>query len=155
MAINSLPIENAFDDGSELWIIPDRRNSYWAKRIDWHLQFLISRSMIHEAPKISEKLKQIIKENEIESDVWNTPKNAPLLIFSVDLLPNRETIHLPYGTSFKTWVERAHHLWSDLKKPSARIFLPKAQDVEEFIELWPESKKEKAQVTVVVDIGGH
>lgn len=145
--MNVLSATEAFSEGSELWIIPDRRNSFWARRIDWHLQFLISRSMIHESPQISPELKRIVTDNEIDNEIGDISKSAPLLIFSVDLLPNRETVHLPFGNNFKTWIDRAATVWQNLKKPSVRIFLPRAQDVDEFNKIWPEF----TGVSVVVD----
>jgi hypothetical protein len=151
MALKTLSKEEAFKEGSELWIIPDRKNSIWARRIDWHLQFLISRSMIHVSPQISLDLNDIVRANEIDLQVPEISKNAPLLIFSVDLLPNRQTIHLPYSSNLKVWLERAYELWENLKKPSVRIFLPKAQAAEEFDDLWPEAKHRRG-VSVVEDI---
>jgi len=149
--MNIITAHEALTQGSELWIIPDRRHSYWARRIDWHLQFLISRSMIHEAPVISKQLQKIIDENEIDNQLEELPKSAPLLIFSVDLLPNRETVHLPYGNNFKTWCERALQLWENLKRPTVRVFLPRSQSVEELKNHWPQNET----VTVVADAGGH
>ncbi len=146
--MNILSPTEAFSQGSELWIIPDRRNSYWARRIDWHLQFLISRSMAHESPQISPELKRIVTDNEIDNEIGDISKSAPLLIFSVDLLPNRETVHLPFGNNFKTWIERASSVWQNLKKPTVRVFLPRTQNIDEFKNHWADLDD---TVSVVVD----
>ncbi len=148
----TLDPQNALEEGSELWVIPDRRNSYWARRIDWHLQFLISRSMIHESPQISGTLEKILKDNDLENDFGGAPKNLPLLIFSVDLLPNREIIHLPYSNNFEAWLESVQAIWKNLKTPSIRVFLPREQDSKDFNSHWTEKKN---NVSVVIDIGGH
>lgn len=151
MAIKPLSPVEAFSPGAELWIIPDRRNSYWARRIDWHLQFLISRSMIHQSPRISRDLEKIVKDNEITFYDDDVPRGAPLLIFSVDLLPNRETVLLPIGSKFSEWVEKASRVWKDLKTPPLRIFLPKDRSPSDFEEVW---KSKTDEITIVADISG-
>lgn len=149
MAIKHLRPNDAFSEGAEVWIVPDRGTSYWSRRIDWHLQFLISRSMIHKSPTLSPFLEKIIEANEIDSNVIALPKDSPLLIFSVDLLPNRETIHLPYGANFKSWMEKVQDIWQNLNQPAARIFLPQGYAFEDFSSHWTDRKK--SSVSVVVD----
>ena len=138
-AQSTLP-SKALDPGADLWIIPDRRTSSWSKKIDWYLQFLISKAMIHKPPQISAEITKRMQENDHELFSHELGHSSPLLILSERQLPNKKTVHLPFLGDQKSWVEQVHQVWSGFNSPSLRVFLPKGIESKDFINAWPSSK---------------
>lgn len=130
----------ALDPGAELWIIPDRRSSSWSRNIDWYLQFLISKAMIHKAPQVSNELYRRMQENEMDVFSHELSHSSPLLILSEQQLPNKKTVHLPFLGDQAEWVKQVHEVWSGFNSPSLRVFLPKGLEAKEFTSSWPTSK---------------
>ncbi len=109
----SLSYSNALSGGSSLWIIQSLTNSSpLSLELDWHLQFVVRKT--------------------------SKPKNDPLLIESSLYLPCNHVCFIPFNKNHSThWITQAQNSWSDLNKPSLKIFLPSTISKEDLIKNWP------------------
>lgn len=145
----------ALAPGAQLWLIPSLEVSAWARRIDWYLGFQIQRSGPHESVKLTEELKTVIENFEVDvpmvSQASVQASASPLMIASETLLPNHQTVLIP-AQDDADWVRGCHKVWSGLGQPLARIFLPKGMPVEKFTKLWPAGHAELvSDLEVVAD----
>jgi hypothetical protein len=160
MKTNATPHLKALDSGSDLWVVPDRRSSTWSKKIDWYLQFLISKATIHKPPQISKDLEQRMFENEFKVYSQNVSHSSPLLILSARQLPNKMTVQLPFLGDSKDWVSHVFQVWNDLKSPTLRVFLPHGLSSDQFLSHWPQrdvktDSSKPFRVNYVLDSEGH
>ena len=157
MAINRLSQAAALGQGSYLWIVPPLYQSQWTKKLDWYLNFQISRSLEHKSPILSDELKKIIEDNKLSTLYEFTTKPIhpkPLLIASHDHLPNGAILAIELENNFSHWVSECYKHWQLLEKPSLRIFLPQNLSVEEFFKLWPKDN-DYAEITLVNEISSE
>lgn len=151
MSAEVLNSEKAFSSGHNLWIVPDREHSNWAQKIDWYLQFQISKASIHKPYEPSEFLKNTLSQYDLISDDMNMPDRKSLLIFTSHALPNHQLVSIIFSKSnFKAWVQSIYEVWTNLKSPSLRVFLPKGVSEKEFTQNWPH-KDSLSQISLVRD----
>jgi hypothetical protein len=136
MAIKFLTAEEALRADSELWILPDISNSNWAKKIDWYLNFQICKSTRLSPSTFSDFLTQTLIETGIEKRDFLLTVEAPLMIASHDLLPNKWVVILPWKHSLAEWISQSAKIWTNLKKPSCRLFLPTGQSTVSLHQYW-------------------
>ncbi len=157
MAIQKLSQAGAFGPGSDLWILPPLRHSAWARKVDWYLNFQISRAKDHQFRKLDPELEEIMNTNELLPliPVETSPVPPPLLIASHSHLPNQMTLEIPMDKELKNWVLLCHHIWKNLGRPSLRVFLPGPALFENFVEEWPDSQT-ATDISLVSEIApGH
>lgn len=150
MAISVLAQANALNPGSDLWIIPDTANSAWNAKLDWYLNFQISKSVRHEPLKAPEFIQGVLQETGLETPSLSVPATAPLMIASQGLLPNKWVVILKWENNPETWVQSCFQVWSQLQEPSLRIFLPPGQSTGTFLREWKNHHRFE-DFTVVLD----
>ena len=149
MSIKQLSYHTALTPGSNLWILSEKRYSSWTRKIDWYLNFQISRNFPH-IDLSDEKIKQLVND-------WQLPhfkldldrKNRAIMIASENFLPNTKTVILPFiGESLESWICEALRVWKNLQHPSVRLFFPndkyykKADYIKVIDQLLPIKKNE-------------
>lgn len=118
MNVDKLSLENAFDAGSELWIIPDQQNKWW-QELDYHSGFLLSLCKLHQKTKSSSKIEEILKETQIEKKDFASTKKC-LLVGTEDHFHNKWILVIP-DSSAQTFSEMTEIL-NSLKIHSIRFF---------------------------------
>lgn len=153
MAMQKLSQASAFGSGSDLWILPPLENSSWTRKIDWYLNFQISRAKGHHSLTLSPELKEILTENDLPFfELKKDPKRpSPLLIASHSYLPNKMTLELPWSNELQTWVQDCHRHWDCLGRPPLRVFLPLNVNSESFLENWLEPQT-SVDITLVNEV---
>jgi hypothetical protein len=130
MGVTSLPQTQALQPGADLWVVGDPKDSRWALKIDWELNFQILRAGVHERPRLSPELVEITAHSGLEAPHIESRSRALLLAADLNL-PCRWVLSL---ADWKTaTIAKARE---DLKSPSLRVFLPKTQSVETFTKEW-------------------
>ena len=102
-----LPRPNALSKGSALWITQNPKTPL-SRQLDWLTLF---------KARISTK--------------------APLLIESSPHLPCSHICFLPFKNNPIQWLQQARSCWSNLNKPSLKIFLPNSLSQTELTQHWP------------------
>lgn len=126
---------SVFSVGSDLWVFADPEHSSWTRKIDWHLNGLLTRAEHRTPQTLSPALLQILKSED--SEIPKVPKTSGTLLISSSLyLPNRQTVVLQYSGVLSTWVKSLVEVWRDLNEPTIRVFLPADVSVSEFNKHW-------------------
>lgn len=138
MRLKQLSYHTALTPGANLWILPDRESSFWTKKIDWYLNFQISihTSRFYLSP-------QQIKHLQ-EWDLPYMPKKIyqVRMIASSQLLPNTQTVIIPFKKEITHWIKQAQKIWINLKTPSLRLFLPDHSISNDVEDSWPKTQTE-------------
>ncbi|MCB0414958.1 MAG: hypothetical protein KDD50_11530 [Bdellovibrionales bacterium] len=125
--------------GAQLWVLPGSKDSQWTKKIDWYLNFQISRANQRQCESSSPTLLKILNDNPELKLTLHAPldkKNTPLIVSSSSLLPNEQTLEVIYQGHPEKWVEQIHSIWNNLKRPSLRIFVPDQIDEDKLLKQW-------------------
>jgi hypothetical protein len=128
---------STWSHGADLWILPDKKNSSWTKRLDWHLNFQIARMENRIAKEPSLELLNLLRKEEIpfEREEENVPSH--LLIGTKGLLPTEKTLVLPYDSA-QIWKENLLRVSKMQQVFSVRVFLPRNLTPEVFLDTSPE-----------------
>lgn len=150
MAISVLSQASALNPGAELWIMADASNSRWTLKVDWYLNFQVTKSSRHQTANIDSYLRDVIEATELDQQKIAISSNDPLLIPCENLLPCRWAAMIPLHQSYAAWVHEIAKVWKSLGHPALRIFLPAGQNAGSFNELWQTHHKGE-DFTVVLD----
>lgn len=126
-----------FQPGADLWLVADPKSSTWTRTIDWYLNSQIMRAECRQAPEASPELLRIEEEWGCEHPAIATETLTHLMIASARLLPNRQTVVIPFTGSTGSWVEACVRVWQDMKLPTTRVFLPDGISIDDFQKAWP------------------
>ena len=121
-----------------------------AQRMDWYLNFQLSRAGLHNLPKPPQQLLRILQQTGLSVDFLESDQNLPLMISSKMHLPNQWLVQLGQVEDLKRQCHSIAQIWKDLKNPSMRVFLQSGLDIEEFQKVW-KSVQTFDDFTVVVD----
>ena len=136
MAISVLSQASALNPGADLWILPDTSHSTWTAKLDWYLNFQISKAVRKDRPLVPDFTQNVLSATGLTAIPAQVPSTAPLMIASQDLLPNKWVVVMKWEGDFETWVQKNFQVWSQLKEPSLRVFLPPGQSTGVFQRLW-------------------
>lgn len=150
MALTVLSQANSLNPGADLWIIPTLENSKSAQRLDWYMNFQITRSSLHQAPDLSADLKQILQNCRLPVANYKGEAQEKLMFDSSNLLPNRWLVMVSDSSNFQDWTEQISHIWTNLRKPTLRVFLPTGLSSGDFQKIWKQTQSFD-DFSVVVD----
>ncbi len=128
MPIKQLSYHTALTPGSDLWILSEKKYSFWTGKIDWYLNFQISRKFPHIGLSC-DQIKKLTNEWELPHFKLNlTSENRALMIASESFLPNTKTVILPFiNRQLRHWIDEALKVWKNIEYPSLRLFFPDDQ----------------------------
>lgn len=141
----------ALSNGRITWIVADLDHSKWASRIDWYLNFQITRSEPHRPASFAPELQEIIEKWEFEAPAVRLNPVSPLMIASPELVPNHQTVVVPVRGSEAEWVLACHRVWVGLGRPPVRLFLPEGFKPASVANRWPKAD-EDADVELVPEL---
>jgi len=150
MAASVLSQASALNPGSDLWIVPDLAKSQWTAKLDWYLNFQICKCSRHTTPGLPEFVNEVLAETELDRPRVNMDHEAPLMIASQSLLPNKWVVVVSWHDDMASWALKTCEIWQKLKQPSLRIFLPPGQSAGNFERGWS-SHHSVQDFTVVLD----
>jgi hypothetical protein len=125
----------AFNAGAQLWVIPNASDNV-VRRIDWYLNFQLSRARLHQKQPVAPALKSVLIENEMGDFSTDVTADSPLAVIAGDRLPAELVVELPYTSPLK-WLETVHAIWERFDKPRLRIFAPDALPAAQIAKSWP------------------
>jgi len=140
MAVQILNRAQAFASGSDLWVVPDGDENPLLKRMDWYLNFQMSRARRHISHDISPQLKTIINDNTMPNFLPELPEKTALMIASENHFPVKTIVEIPRANKVEAWVEKVHEIWLKLDRPALRVFLPNKITPAEYQDFWPGGK---------------
>lgn len=134
--------------GAPLWIMPTQKNSTWAQRVDWYLNFQISFSGVQKKSELTKVQLEELKDLELPIYEPLRADDLPLMVGSSRLLPNEQTVVVPFSGDLAPWIEEIKRIWQSMAKPKCRIFLPTGVTFGEMAGQWREMPQE---ISVVED----
>lgn len=149
MSLSVLSQASALNPGAELWILPDLEQSQWTARIDWYLNFQISKALRHQKAETPEFIQEVQAATELSPiEILNTGSN--LMIASSNHLPNKWVVVLPWNDNLEAWAKEIAKVWHSLQKPGLRVFFPPKQSSGQFQLAW-KNQSDFEDFTVVLD----
>lgn len=139
MAISFQASTQGLTPGADLWIICDKLDSKWLRRLDWLTNLQIFKNKHHQQKKISRDLEKIILNTEVLSSLpgMNSNANSFLMISTEKYLPNRWLVLVE-----DFFDDRIEKMISDLKCTHVRFFLHSGLTSEEFSQVWSQRLNE-------------
>lgn len=126
--------------GADLWVIPELQNSRASQKLDWYLNFQLSRSLHQSSLQLHADLIGLLKQCGLPETHYQdqSPRNpmSKMLIDSSQLLPNRWVVQLDHSDDLKNWSLEISEIWKGLRKPSLRVFLPTGLSSGDFLKAW-------------------
>lgn len=124
---------NSLLPGADLWVTADLQHGRLTERLDWYMNFQITKAGHHTTQQISENLQTVLDHCGLQKFDFIGDSEQSLLIASQGHLPNRWVLVVPFSES---WAARIHQAWKSLGSPSTRIFLPAKLSIEQFEKQW-------------------
>lgn len=118
--VHLLSSVQALQPGADLWIMSTPETSSFARNIDWHLNFQISRGLQNQSRRRSDPLEALLKKIR-----WNLPAQvtlpeSPLLISALGRLPTQWVLLPEKWNSELSFLAAA----AKLRPQKIRVFLP-------------------------------
>ena len=136
MAIKSLYRAQAFGPGSDMWVIPSKESSNLNQKMDWYLNFQLSKAHDHQSQSLSPQLRSLLNANQLQMLADSPAHTGALMLSAEHSFPTKTVIEVPFDNK-KKWVEHIHVTWQNLGQPALRVFLPSPLSPDEFKDLWP------------------
>lgn len=128
---------SSMNSGADLWIVPQLPVSKSAQRMDWYLNFLLTKSSLHAKVQAPAPLSSLIKMTGLEETNWAAEASPRLLIPSDHHLPNRWLVQVTFfQENLENWCRNISACWKDLGHPTLRIFLPTGLSSTQFHQAW-------------------
>lgn len=143
MAIVEIPQEKTWAEGMDLWVICQEDTPRW-HRLDWLLNFQISNGLSHLSRNLPAVVLDILEETELPRLDFLPPQPLPLLISAQKLVPSRWVLVTEAWQSQQNeskLTAEIFKIWSDLGKPSMRVFAPDGLSSDNFQKLWQSASK--------------
>lgn len=131
--MEKVSLANSFLPGADLWVSSDLHHGRLTERLDWYLNFQVTKAGHHKTAQISENLQNVLEQCGLQKFDFAGDDEQSLLIASQGHLPNRWVLIVPYS---ETWAARIHQAWKSLGSPSTRIFLPTKMSMDQFEKQW-------------------
>ena len=129
-----LNLESCFSPGSQLWVSERLEDSVWSQKIDWYLNYQLTRSRQLHARELPKVVQNIMSTEDVYT--LEASSNDILMVAAQHFLPVRQIILVPKQKDFKAWLETVQGVWQKLLKPSTRIFCAPGADLKLFDKLW-------------------
>lgn len=156
MGVHILYRAQAFGPGSQLWFIASHKieknqsqvmTSPFISKMDWYLNFQLTRAHLHVSRSYASELKSILNENQIPDFGVDKQTQTPLMVMAKEQFPTTAIIDIPLPDAKEEWPKLIHKTWSSLETPTLRVFLPPEITADEFEAHWP--KQKEYEMTVV------
>lgn len=116
------PISEAWSGGSQIWLLPFIKSSRWTQKIDWYLNFQLTRALKYERKDLSPDFLKFISSLGLELD-WKEDALAPVtMVLTQGQIPCEAVVMMPEKASNKLIIGQILKILEDLKGPRLRIF---------------------------------
>lgn len=141
---------SAFNPGYDLWVVPDSAGSRWTLRLDWYLNFQITRARRHRPAVVPAEIDGILRDIEWRPETPAVSPQAPLLLSGDGLIPARWVAVVPDSGDLAGWTARIEALWRNLQQPALKVFLPTGVQASAFSAEW-KRKVDREDYSLVLD----
>lgn len=126
-----------FANACDLWVLPPPRVSAWFSRVDWYLNFQMSKGVAYPGLHLPNETLSLAEEYEVPLPPPSAPDpSAPLLVLSLGRLPTRKCAVVEAKTFGGSWLEKVHAIALNLDAKGVHVFLPAKMAVSEAKKVW-------------------
>lgn len=119
----------------DLWVLPPPRVSLWFARVDWYLNWQLSKGLAYAGLHLPIETHHLAEEYEVPL-ATAAVENPPLLVLSHGRIPADKCVVVDMTGKNKSWLEQVHQVAEGLQVKNLHIFLPAKLDKEEAKEVW-------------------
>ena len=114
-----------FANSSDLWLCSEPKTSKWAQKLDWYLNFQMTKAYINTPRPLHESLEKWIEEHNFFLEGKKEVKESKALLFSgAENLPCQQLIVQKYTGEPNLWLKKLIGIAGNLNSQFPRIFLP-------------------------------
>jgi hypothetical protein len=112
------------DSNHDLWVIPPSAHSRWFARIDWYLNWQMSKGLAQQRQKPPLELMRVLEDSGLAFEPNMDASAGPLLVGSAGRIGCERCLVLDFKSDVSAWLGLVHKHCSDLLSKRARVFLP-------------------------------
>jgi hypothetical protein len=120
----------------DLWVIPPSAHSQWFARIDWYLNWQMSKGLAFQRQKPPAELLRVLEDAGIAYEPEHASDGAPLMVASGGKVGSERCVVVDFGGKLPAWLHSVHGLCKDLQCRRTRVFLPRGSSKAEAETLW-------------------
>lgn len=120
----------------DLWVLPQAAHSRWFSRIDWYLNWQMTKGLAHQPLKASVELLRVMEETGVQFTAEFVTNATPLMVASLGRVNASQCVVIDFEDKLKPWLGKIHQLSSGLKPKRMRVFLPQGCDSKPAQEIW-------------------
>jgi hypothetical protein len=124
------------DSNHDLWVIPPSAHSQWFARIDWYLNWQMTKGLAFQRQKPPLELLRVLEDTGLTFRPEHAPEGSPLLVAANGMVGSERCVVVDYQGQLAAWMKTVHGLCGDLHCKRVRIFLPRGATVNEAETLW-------------------
>jgi hypothetical protein len=124
------------DSNHDLWVIPPSAHSQWFARIDWYLNWQMSKGLAYQRRKPSVELLRVLEDAGTAFQLHCAADTSPLLVASSGMVGSERCVVIEYGGELGEWLESVHQVCDNLKCKRTRVFLPRGITAAQAQTLW-------------------
>jgi hypothetical protein len=136
MPLMELNQASSLNPGADLWVIAQVNASKSSQKLDWYLNFILTKSSLHIKSTISSDLQEILQQTGILSPTQKTYSDR-LLIPASHHLPAKWLVQVTFfHDNLDKWCHDIAESWKGLGHPTLRVFLPSGLTIDQFLLAW-------------------
>lgn len=126
-----------FAQPADLWVFPPPRASRWFSRMDWYLNWQMSKGLSY--PGLHLPLEVLTIAESFDGDLpkaRDRKADDPLLVISLGRLPAGKCVVVEGEDQFKPWLKKVFDLALKLNVSSVHVFLPAKVSLDQALKAW-------------------
>lgn len=127
---------------NSLWVLPPPNHSAWFAKIDWYLNWQMTRGLTHEPRQPSAALIRLARDHGLPDPVVGNTSPVPLMVSARGRLNAEQCVVMGAPENLADWLKRIHALIQTLNQSSARVHLPSGATRQKAHELWKNLSKQ-------------
>jgi len=115
----------------DLWVLPPASHSRWFAKLDWYLNWQMSKGLAHQRQKPSLELLKVLETTGMALISAPETGSTPLMVSAIGHVDALRCVVVDVGNGLRGWLERSHELMQGLQAKRVRLFLPKGAEISE------------------------
>jgi hypothetical protein len=123
---NPQSLEVAVSD-YDLWVLPNPTHSQTFARVDWYLNWQMSKGLAHQRLKPSVELHRVMEEAGLTFTPQPELSGAPMMVASFGKVASSRCVVMEFTKDLSPWLKSIHQLAAGLHAKRMRVYLPTGQ----------------------------
>lgn len=120
----------------DLWVLPPAAHSKWFARIDWYLNWQMSKGTAFVRQRPSLELFRVMDMAGMQFQGVPEISGAPLMVASSGRVASERCVVVDLKTDTHEWLIAVHKLCGELQSRRTRVFLPAGMSISDAESEW-------------------